>query len=236
MLDEPVCDCRYRPRLSEKEVLDLGHDRQQCFASDEAQLARHVHLQIGNVVDVWHAADPLHEEAHGTQRQRLRLYEHPVRLRTDQCGHSRRGSEAEVIHQSFEGGVPGCGVQPRATNRDVVDDLTHPPPPAVLGEHRAARVIRHSGEHLHLDVVAPKLADKSSEAELWRAELRSVVLRQDEPSLALRYHEIPEYRSGLAPAGESRLTRSITCAPLSCRTASLNSCRLWVTTTISADS
>src|SRR6266567_7083306 len=226
VLDEAMRDRGYVPRLPEEEVFELLHDRQHPLAPYKTQLTGHVYLQIGDVVDVRHAAQPLHQEGNDTKRQRLRLDKHSVRLPTQQRGHKRCGGEAEIVRQPHRSGVARRRIQPRATDRDVVDRLADPQAAAILGELDARRIIRHAREDLDLDALAPKLACESPEPELWCAELRSVVLGQDHPSLAPLYHEIPQGTMRFeAVAAESMLTRSITRVLLRRRTASLNSGR-----------
>jgi hypothetical protein len=144
--------------------------------AEEAELAGQLHLEVGYVVDVGHAAKPLHQEGHDPERQRLSLDEHPVRLAAEERRHERRGREAEVVRQPNARRVAGRRVEPGAAHWDAVDRLPHPPTAAICRERDAARIVRHAREHLDLDPVALELAREGLQPELWRTELRGVVL------------------------------------------------------------
>ncbi len=48
--------------LLQREILEALHQPEQGTAAEETDLARDVHLQVGDVVDVRHATEPAHEQ------------------------------------------------------------------------------------------------------------------------------------------------------------------------------
>jgi hypothetical protein len=103
VLDEPVGDRRDLPGMPQEKVLEPRHEREHRLVAQEAELARDVDLQVGDVVDVRHAAQPLHQDGHEAERERLRLDEDPVGLRVGQRSEQCGGSEAEVVRQPQRG-------------------------------------------------------------------------------------------------------------------------------------